>query len=97
MKYENRKNYPDIEEFSPEEWEVVEEVEAPGFIKDAVEQAQTNISNRGGRREGAGRPFGSVKGPTNQIRLPEDVVEWIRADKEENILKIRKLMSEFGH
>jgi hypothetical protein len=33
---------------------------------------------RGGRRPGAGRPKGSIKESTKQIRLPADIADWLR-------------------
>lgn len=43
---------------------------------DEVNERKTK--GRGGSRMGAGRPKGSTKQPTKQVRLPEDVVEWIK-------------------
>jgi len=92
MKDNDRKEYPDFEEFSPDGWEVVEKKEVPEYILKAEKQAKLNISNRGGKRPGAGRPVATTKQPKKQIRLPEDVVNWIQSDKEVNLLRIRKLM-----
>ena len=92
MNDKKRKDYPDFEDFSPEGWEVIEKNKVPEYILEAETQAKLNISNRGGKRQGAGRPVGTTKQHKKQIRLPEDVVNWIQADKEVNIIKIRQLM-----
>lgn len=41
----------------------------------AVEEKQTK--GKGGARPGAGRPKGTIKEPTKQVRLPIDIVTWI--------------------
>lgn len=95
MKYKDRKDFPDIEGFNPEGWEVIEkEEDVPEFVKSAIRQAKINISNRGGTRAGAGRPHGTKKEPTKQVRLPADIVDWIQNNKETSISEIRKTMNK---
>lgn len=43
---------------------------------DEVNEKKTQ--GRGGARLGAGRPKGSIKEPTKQIRLPADIADWLR-------------------
>jgi hypothetical protein len=93
MKDKERKEYPDIEGFTPDGWKILKENEVPDYIKEAEECAGENIHKRGGMRSGAGRPIGSKNEPTKQIRLPEDIVEWIQADKDNNLVKIRHLIT----
>ena len=38
---------------------------------------EKKTSGRGGKREGAGRPKGTIKEPTKRISLPVDVATWI--------------------
>src|SRR5262249_37913004 len=38
--------------------------------------AEKKTKGKGGSRAGAGRPKGSVKEPTKQIRVPLDIAEW---------------------
>lgn len=45
----------------------------------------------GGRRPGAGRP--PNKTPTVQIRIPADIADWIKRDREQAIHCIRGLMN----
>lgn len=63
-------------------------------LKDNVDPAVEKItSGRGGVRAGAGRPVGTVKVPTKQIRIPSDIVDWILENKSDRIGSIRQLMN----
>lgn len=42
---------------------------------DAVNEEKTH--GKGGARPGAGRPKGSIKEPTKQIRVPLDIAAWL--------------------
>lgn len=42
---------------------------------DAINEKKTK--GKGGARLGAGRPKGSTKKPTKQIRVPLDIAEWL--------------------
>ncbi len=48
-----------------------------GTLAPWVEQ---RTRGRGGKREGAGRPLGTTKEPTVVVRLPLDIVNWLKAD-----------------
>jgi len=43
---------------------------------DEVNERKTK--GRGGARKGAGRPVGSTKEPTTQIRVPLDIASWLK-------------------
>jgi hypothetical protein len=43
----------------------------------------------GGKRIGAGRPTGTVKAPTKQIRVPVDIADWLQVST--NIEVVRKV------
>lgn len=43
---------------------------------DSLNEKKTK--GKGGAREGAGRPKGTLKEPTKQIRVPLDIAEWIK-------------------
>lgn len=43
---------------------------------DPLVEQQTK--GHGGKRPGAGRPIGSTKEPTRQIRVPLDIAEWLK-------------------
>lgn len=43
---------------------------------DSLNERKTK--GKGGAREGAGRPKGTLKEPTKQIRVPVDIAEWIK-------------------
>lgn len=52
---------------------------------------EKNTLGKGGARPGAGRPKGSVKEPTKQIRVPLDIAAWLNAPGMiENIRKMLK-------
>jgi len=42
---------------------------------DTINEKKTK--GKGGVRSGAGRPFGSIKEPTKQIRVPLDIAVWL--------------------
>lgn len=94
MKNKNRKEYPDVEGFTPEGWEVIEDDNIPDFLREIEEEAREYIRKRGGKRPGSGRPTGTKKELTKQVRLPQDIANWIQSDRTNNVLKIRKLIVE---
>jgi len=58
----------------------------PLYLHDFIEERlNENLSThtemktigRGGKREGSGRPKGTIKEPTKRITLPLDIAEWI--------------------
>ena len=70
------------------------------FIQDRLlgnvaEVTERLTSGRGGYRVGAGRPKGTTKVATVQVRLPEDVAHWLKADKS-HIDAIRNIMQDAG-
>lgn len=52
---------------------------------------EKETKGRGGKREGAGRPKGSVKEPKQRLYLPIDIVEWFKYDPHA-CQDVRKLM-----
>jgi hypothetical protein len=50
---------------------------------------------KGGARPGAGRPIGSVKEPTKQIRLPADIADWLKTPGV--ILHIQEMLKAYEH
>src|SRR5262249_46255788 len=42
------------------------------------EIGERKTKGKGGARLGAGRPKGSIKIPTKQVRLPVDIVDWLK-------------------
>ena len=52
---------------------------------------EAETRGRGGARLGAGRPPGRIKPITKTVRLPEDIVYWLK-ESPENIELVRKLM-----
>lgn len=67
-----------------------------GFIEDRLAgmvapDVDRVTSGRGGVRPGAGRPRKDVA--TIAIRLPEDVARWLKADPENHIAAIRRIMA----
>lgn len=59
----------------------------PLYLKEFIkERLKNNLApsvervtkGKGGYRQGAGRPKGTVKEPTKQIRLPVDIAEWLK-------------------
>lgn len=73
----------------PKYLEVFIEHRMQGKIDDVNER---KTKGKGGYRPGAGRPLGSTKEPTKQIRLPTDIVFWMKQHPE-SITQIRKMMS----
>ena len=56
---------------------------------------EKKTKGRGGVRPNAGRPVGSKKEPTTQIRVPRDIAEWI---KQPGIISnLRSLMQAYKH
>jgi hypothetical protein len=73
----------------------------PLYMREFIEQRlKNNLSplteketkGRGGKRPGAGRPVGTTKEPTAVIRLPLEIVQWIKADST-HIEQLRALSS----
>lgn len=56
---------------------------------------EKKTKGKGGARPGAGRPLGSKKEPTKQIRVPLDIAEWL---KEPNTIEsLRNIMRAYKH
>lgn len=55
---------------------------------------ETKTHGRGGARIGAGRPKGTTKAPTKQVRLPLDIVDWLK--KPDVVEHIRYLMQSYS-
>lgn len=81
---------------SPEE--VIENY--PKYLETFIEERlKDNLSplteketkGRGGKREGAGRPTGSVKEPKERLYLPLDIAEWFK-EYPTACQEVRKLM-----
>ncbi len=53
---------------------------------------EKKTTGRGGKREGAGRPVGSSKAPTQIVRLPLDIATWIKSDPA-HLQKVRRLVN----
>ncbi len=51
---------------------------------------EKKTKGHGGKREGAGRPKGSLKEPTKRVSLPIDIATWIT--QPEAMEQVRKLM-----
>lgn len=60
------------------------------LIGDLAPSVEERTLGRGGKREGAGRPVGTTKEPTRTVRLPVDIVNWIKADPK-HLEQVRKL------
>jgi hypothetical protein len=52
---------------------------------------EKETKGRGGKREGAGRPKGSVKEPKERLYLPVDIADWFK-DHPSACDEVRKLM-----
>lgn len=70
------------------------------FIKQRLsnnlsEQVEKRTKGKGGFRLGSGRPKGSKRAePTKQVRVPEDIAQWI---KQPGMIEIiRKMMNGYG-
>lgn len=70
----------------------------PRYLSDFIEErlndnlsqlTEKNTRGRGGKREGAGRPKGTVKEPTKRVTLPLDIALWI--SNPETITHLRAL------
>ena len=58
----------------------------PLYLQEFIEERLNNnlseitekkTKGRGGKREGAGRPVGTKKEPTERVTLPKDIAQWI--------------------
>jgi hypothetical protein len=76
-------NYP-VEYAGDSEEEAIKNY--PLYLQDFIEERlNDNLSSfteketigRGGKREGSGRPKGTIKEPTKRVTLPLDIAEWI--------------------
>lgn len=56
---------------------------------------EKRTKGRGGIREGAGRPKGSIKGRKKRVSLPEDIANWI--SQPESISSLRRLIANSKH
>jgi len=74
----------------------------PLYLRDFIEErlndnlspyTEKKTTGRGGKREGSGRPKGTVKEPTKRITLPLDIAEWISAPETINHLRGLGLIS----
>ena len=50
------------------------------LIGDLAPFVEKRTLGRGGKRIGAGRPVGTTKEPTRTVRLPLDIVVWLKSD-----------------
>jgi len=82
--------------------EVIEKY--PLYLRDfIVERLNDNLApfvekatkGHGGKRLGGGRPKGTIKEYTKQVRLPLDIAEWIKAPG--IISNIRQMMQTYKH
>jgi hypothetical protein len=89
--------YPDVEYAGDSPEEVVKNY--PLYLREFIKQRlNNNISElvekktkgRGGMREGAGRPKGTKKEPTERVSLPVDIAKWIR--RPGSIPQVRQLI-----
>ena len=64
----------EVAEKYPKYLEVFIEHRIKGTL-DATNEKKTK--GKGGARPGAGRPQGSIKEPTKQIRVPQDIAVWL--------------------
>lgn len=58
------------------------------FVEDATQ-------GHGGKRAGSGRPSGTGKEQTKQVRLPTDIAEWIKSPG--IITNIRQIIQTYKH
>lgn len=79
------KNYPAIVYAADTPKEVIQKypLAIRVFIKERLEGnlnpiTEKETKGRGGKRVGAGRPRGTKKEPTTQIRVPLDIAEWLK-------------------
>jgi hypothetical protein len=92
-------SYPDVEYAGESEKDVIKNY--PLYLRDFIKhRLDANIDpmiekktkGRGGKREGAGRPKGTKKEPTERISLPKDIAQWIK--QPESITKVRALIAK---
>ncbi|MCE5315966.1 MAG: hypothetical protein LLG04_01205 [Parachlamydia sp.] len=57
--------------------------------------SEKNTKGKGGFRPGAGRPIGTTKEPTRQIRVPQDIAEWLKMPGV--LTQVRSLMQAQKH
>jgi hypothetical protein len=55
---------------------------------DALNKKKTK--GKGGARHGAGRPKGTIKMPTKQVRLPVEVVNWLKVPQNMEVVLMLK-------
>lgn len=76
----------------------------PLYLKDFIEERlKDNLApfiekatkGHGGKRSGSGRPVGSIKEQTTQVRLPVDIAKWIKAPG--IIHNIRQMIQTYKH
>lgn len=76
----------------------------PLYLRDFIEERlndnlapfiEKETKGHGGKREKAGRPIGTTKEHTKQIRLPIDIAEWIKSPG--MISNIRQMMQTYKH
>jgi len=93
--------YPDVEYAGDTPEDVTKNY--PRYLKQFIkERLNQNISpliekktkGRGGKREGAGRPKGTKKGPTKRISLPKDIADYF--NNPESIPTVRALIAKSG-
>jgi len=70
------------------------------FIKERLNENLAHFMEKatrghGGQRVGAGRPHGTIKEPTKQVRLPMDIATWIKTPG--MISNIRKMIQTHKH
>lgn len=68
------------------------------FIKHRLDHKLNPLTEKktkghGGKREGAGRPLGTIKEPKMRISLPVDIALWMR--NPEAIQQVRKLQQRY--
>jgi hypothetical protein len=75
----------------------------PKYLREFIRQRLNNNLNpltekktkgHGGKREGAGRPQGSVKEEKERVSLPKDLASWFKQDPEAAIELTRKTMQK---
>jgi hypothetical protein len=91
--------YPDVEYAGDSPEEVIQNY--PLYLREFIKQRlDRNISElvekktkgRGGKREGAGRPKGTKKEPTERVSMPKDIAKWFK--RPGAVLIVRKLMEK---
>ena len=94
--------YPDVEYAGDSEKEVIRNY--PKYLREFIKHrldknisdlAEKKTKGRGGRREGAGRPKGTIKEPKERVSLPKDIAKWIR--RPESIPQLRQLIGKKLH